>query len=60
MLRHQQSSPEDFKEQCQPHAEIVVDHTADMIKIQQEIFPQVMSIIEIAREKQKRQYLKRK
>ena len=51
---------EDFKEQCQPYGENVVDHAADMIKIQQEIFPQVMSNIEKAQEKQKRQYLKRK
>jgi len=33
---------EDFKEQCQTYEETAVDHVADMIKIQQEIFRQVM------------------
>ena len=46
---------EDFKDQCQPYEENVVEHAADMTKIQQEIFPQVMSNIEKAQEKQKRQ-----
>ena len=42
---------EDFKEQVQPYQETVV---ADIIKIQQVIFPQVMSNIEKTQEKQKR------
>ncbi len=51
---------EDFKEKCKPYEETVVDHSAEMIKMQQEIFPQVMTNIEKAQEKQKKQYLKPK
>ena len=51
---------EDFIEECQPYDQKVLDHSTKMQKIQQEIFPQTMSNIEKAQEKQKAQYLKRK
>lgn len=51
---------EEFVEECQPYKQTVLDHTEEMVKIQQEIFPKTMSNIEKAQEKQKLQYLKRK
>ena len=51
---------EDFIEECQPYDQKVFDHSTKMQKIQQEIFPQTVSNIEKAQEKQKAQYLKRK
>ena len=51
---------EEFVKECQPYKQTVLDHTAEMVKIQQEIFPKTMSNIEKIQEKQKLQYLKRK
>jgi hypothetical protein len=49
---------EDFKEKCKPYEETVGDHSTEMIKMQQEIFPQVMTNIEKAQEKQKKAVFK--
>jgi hypothetical protein len=51
---------EEFVKECQPYKQTILDHTAEMVKIQQEIFPKTMSNIEKIQEKQKLQYLKRK